>query len=62
VTLGGVASGGADGSCDPGTDTRDARTGFRPTSVAPGTAVIAPGTSIFEYRVRGCPRSPGSTP
>ena len=48
VTLGGVASAGADASWDAGTGTRVAATAVRPTIVAPGTAVIAPGTSMFE--------------
>jgi hypothetical protein len=48
VTLGGVASIGADASCDAGTGTRVVPTGLRPMSVAPGAAVIAPGTSMFE--------------
>jgi len=43
--LGGVASNGADASCDTGNGTRVSPTGLRPTSVAPGTAVIALGKS-----------------
>jgi hypothetical protein len=48
VTLGAVASSGAEDSCDAGSGTRVAPTGLRPTSVAPGTAVSAPGTSMLE--------------
>jgi len=43
--LGGVASNGADASCETGNGTRVSPTGLRPTSVAPGTAVIALGRS-----------------
>jgi len=48
TTFGGVASSGADESCDAGSGTRVERTGLRPASVAPGTAVIAPGKSRYE--------------
>jgi hypothetical protein len=62
TTLGGVASTGADESCDAGSGTRVVLTGVRPTSVAPGTAVIAPGRSRYEYLARGLVRSAASTP
>jgi hypothetical protein len=48
ATLGAVASSGADVTCDAGSATMFDRTGLRPASVAPETAVIAPGTPMCE--------------
>ncbi len=53
ATLGAVASSGADVTCDAGSATMFDRTGLRPTSVAPETAVMAPGTPMCEYRAGG---------
>jgi hypothetical protein len=47
--LGAAARRGADVVCDAGTGTIFARTGLRPTSVSPATAVMAPGTPMCEY-------------
>ena len=48
ATVGAVASSGADVVCDAGTGTLLAATGFRATSVAPATTVMAPGTAMCE--------------
>ncbi len=53
ATLGAVASSGADVTCDAGNATKFDRTGLRPTSVAPETAVMAPGTPMCAYRAGG---------
>jgi hypothetical protein len=48
ATVGAVASNGAEFVCDAGTGTLFAATGFRASSVAPATDVMAPGTAICE--------------
>jgi hypothetical protein len=62
-TIGAVARrGGSDVPVDAGSGTMFAGTGLRPTSVAPATAVMAPGMPMFAYRAGGpCRRTLVST-
>jgi hypothetical protein len=62
-TIGAVANrGGADVPDAAGSGTMFAGTGLRPTSVAPATAVMAPGMPMFAYRAGGpCGRTLTST-
>ena len=62
-TIGAVANrGGADVPDAAGSGTMFAGTGLRPTSVAPATAVMAPGMPMFAYRAGGpCGRALTST-
>ena len=60
ATLGAVASRGTDAVCEAGSGTMFPRTGLRPTSVAPATAVIAPGTLMCEY-LAGAPLDRSAT-